>query len=74
MKTVALVILRKMVSSSQSVFRGHSTVLQTFKIQRLPAQMGTPFVSRILRRFQLIMTSEQEEQPITAKKLYSASL
>ena len=74
MKTVALVILRKMVSSSQSVFRGHSTVLQIFKIQRLPAQMGTPFVSRILRRFQLTMTSEQEEQPITAKKLYSASL
>ena len=74
MKTVALVILRKMVSSSQSVFRGHSTVLQIFKIQRLPAQMGTPFVSRILRKFQLTMTSEQEAPPITAKKLYSASL
>ena len=74
MKTVALVILRKMVSSSQSVFRGHSTVLQTLKIQRLPAQMGTPFVWGISRKFQLTMTSEQEEQPITAKKLYSASL
>ena len=74
MKTVALVILRKMVSNSQCVFRGHSTVLQTLKIQRLPVQMGTPFVSGILRRFPLTMTSELEEQPITAKKLYSASL
>ena len=74
MKTVALVILRKMVSNLQCVFQGHSTVLQTLKIQRLPAQMGTPFVSRILRKFQLTMTSEQEAPPITAKKLYSASL
>ena len=74
MKTVALVILRKMVSNSQCVFRGHSTVLQTLKIQQLPAQMAARSVLRILRKFQLTMTSEQEAPPITAKKLYSASL